>query len=129
MTLLLDTHTVLWFWWDDPQLSARAKALICDPANRKVVSIATPWEVAIKVSLKKLDIGGPYPGFFPQHMARTFFEWLHVTDAHLSAVAALPFHHRYPFDRLLASQALVEGIPLVSNDAIFDAYGVTRIWN
>ena len=50
MTLLLDTHTVLWFWFDDPQLSAAAKTLICDPSNRKVVSTATPWEVAIKVS-------------------------------------------------------------------------------
>ena len=74
MTLLLDTNTVLWFWWDDPQLSATAKALICDPANRKLVSTATAWEVAIKVSLKKLDIGGPYRGFFHQHMVRNNFE-------------------------------------------------------
>ncbi len=59
MTLLLDTHAVLWFWWADPRLSATAMALICDPANRKLVSPATAWEVAIKVSLAKLDIGGP----------------------------------------------------------------------
>ena len=129
MRLLLDTHTVLWFWWDDPQLSATAKALICDPANEKLVSPATPWEVAIKVSLGKLDIGGPYPGFFPQQMARSYFGWLETTDAHLSAVAALPFHHRDPFDRMIAAQALVDGIPLVSIDAIFDSYGVNRIWN
>ncbi len=58
MTLLLDTHTTLWFWWADPQLSSTAMALIVDPTNRKVVSPATAWEVAIKVSLKKLDIGG-----------------------------------------------------------------------
>jgi PIN domain nuclease of toxin-antitoxin system len=64
MTFLLDTHTVLWFWWDDPRLSATARALICDPANRKLVSLASAWEVAIKVNLKKLDIGGPYRGFF-----------------------------------------------------------------
>jgi PIN domain nuclease of toxin-antitoxin system len=63
VTLLLDTHAVLWFWWADPRLSSTAMALICDPANRKMVSPATAWEVAIKVSLAKLDIGGPYRSF------------------------------------------------------------------
>jgi PIN domain nuclease of toxin-antitoxin system len=128
VTILLDTHTILWFWWDDPQLSAAAKALILDPANRKLVSPATPWEVAIKVSLKKLDIGGPYQGFFPRQMALTNFDYLAVTDDHLAAVAALPFHHRDPFDRLIAAQAMTEGVPVVSADAAFDPYGVTRLW-
>jgi PIN domain nuclease of toxin-antitoxin system len=128
MTLLLDMHTVLWFWWDDPQLSATAKTLICDPTNRKLVSLATPWEVAIKVSLKKLDIGGTFQGFFPQHMVRTYFEWLHITDAHLSAVAGMPFHHKDPFDRLLIAQAKIENIPIVSMDSALDPYGVTRLW-
>jgi PIN domain nuclease of toxin-antitoxin system len=127
-TLLLDTHTVLWFWWDDPRLSATAKNLICDPNNRKLVSIATPWEVAVKVSRKKLDIGGPYRGFFDQHMIRTFFEWLHIATKHLDLVAELPFHHNDPFDRLIAAQGLSEGVPIVSADAQFNAYGVTRLW-
>lgn len=129
MKLLLDTQTVLWFWWDDPRLCARAKAAVSDPANQKFVSLATPWEVAIKVSLKKLDIGGPYPGFFRQHMARTNFDWLPFTEDHFNGLLAMPFHHRDPFDRLLISQARMEKLPLVSSDAIFDAYGVTRIWN
>jgi PIN domain nuclease of toxin-antitoxin system len=128
MTLLLDTHAVLWFWWADPQLSGTASAAISDPGNRKLVSPATPWEVAIKVSLKKLDLGGPYRGFFPQHMLRNNFEWLPITDDHLAGVVNLPFHHRDPFDRLPAAQALAEAIPLVSADATFDAYGVPRIW-
>jgi PIN domain nuclease of toxin-antitoxin system len=127
-TLLLDTHTVLWFWWDDPQLSATAKALICDPANRKVVSPATPWEVAIKVSLKKLDIGGSYQGFFPQHMLRNNFEWLSITDGHFALLTSLPFHHKDPFDRLLVAQAKWENLPIVSIDPAFDPYGVTRLW-
>ena len=127
-TLLLDTHTVLWFWWDDSRLSATAKALICDPANRKLVSMATPWEVAIKVSLKKLDLGGAYRGFFDQHMLRTYFEWLHIATKHLDHVAELPFHHNDPFDRLLVAQSLTETIPIVSADAQLDAYGVTRLW-
>jgi len=127
-TLLLDTHTVLWFWWDDSALSATAKALICDPANRKLVSLATPWEVAIKVSRKKLDIGGPYPGFFDQHMTRTYFEWLPIATKHLNYVADLPFHHADPFDRLIIAQAISEGISIVSADAQFDAYQITRHW-
>ena len=128
MTLLLDTHTVVWFWWNDPLLSAAARTAITDPSNRKLVSPATPWEVAIKVSLKKLDIGGPYRGFFPQHMTRNNFEWLPMTDDHFACLEALPFHHRDPFDRLLVAQAISDNIPLVSADRLFDAYTVTRIW-
>ena len=127
-TLLLDTHTVLWFWWDDPQLSAAAKALICDSANHKFVSMATPWEVAIKVSRKKLDIGGTFPGFFDQHMIRTYFEWLQIATKHLTIVADLPFHHSDPFDRLIVAQALSENIPIVSRDSQLDPYGITRLW-
>jgi PIN domain nuclease of toxin-antitoxin system len=128
MTLLLDTHTVLWYWWADPQLSATASTIISDPANRKLVSPATAWEVAIKVSLKKLDIGGPYLGFFPQHMIRNNFEWLPISDDHLACLVAIPFHHKDPFDRLLVAQSLIEGISLVSGDNLLDAYGVTRLW-
>jgi PIN domain nuclease of toxin-antitoxin system len=126
--LLLDTHTVLWFWWDDPQLSGTAKALICDPANRKLVSLATPWEVAIKVSRKKLTIGGMFSGFFDQHMVRTYFEWLPIATKHLDFVADLPFHHNDPFDRLIIAQARSEGLPVVSADPQFDPYGVQRYW-
>jgi PIN domain nuclease of toxin-antitoxin system len=128
VTLLLDTHTVLWFWWADPRLSAKAVELICDPANRKVVSPATAWEVAIKVSLKRLDIGGSYRGFFPQQMLRNNFEWLPVTDDHLAVVSSLSFHHRDPFDRLIIAQASWENIPVVGTDAIFDQYGIIRHW-
>jgi PIN domain nuclease of toxin-antitoxin system len=128
MRLLLDTQAVLWFWWNDSQLTTTALQLICDPGNQKLVSTATPWEIAIKVSLKKLDIGGPYQGFFPQHMLRNKFEWLFSTDAHLSALVDLPFHHRDPFDRLIIAQASVEQIPIVSADPQFDAYPVRRLW-
>lgn len=111
-----------------PRLSATATALICDPTNRKLVSPATAWEVAIKVSLKKLEIGGTYQGFFPQHMLRNNFEWLAIADAHLSSVSSLPFHHKDPFDRLLVAQAMTEAIPIVSVDVALDPYGVNRVW-
>jgi PIN domain nuclease of toxin-antitoxin system len=128
VTLLLDTHTTLWFWWADPQLSTTAMSLICDSANRKLVSPATAWEVAIKVSRARLDIGGPFRGLSPQHMLRCSFEWLPITDDHLAVVSTLPFHHKDPFDRLLIAQASWEDIPIVSADAAFDAYAVTRLW-
>lgn len=128
MKLLLDTQAVLWFWWDDPQLSATAKSLIRDPANRKLVSLATPWEVAIKISRKKLDIGGPLRGFFDQHMIRTNFDWLQITTKHLGHVSILPFHHSDPFDRLIVSQSATEGIPVVGIDSQFDSYGIVRLW-
>jgi PIN domain nuclease of toxin-antitoxin system len=128
MTLLLDTHSFLWFWWDDPQLSETAKQAICDPTHRKLVSMASCWEIAIKVSLKKLDLGAPYRGFIHQHMVRNNFELLQIADEHLAELVELPFHHKDPFDRLLVAQSLYEQIPIVSADPQFDAYRVTRIW-
>ena len=128
MNLLLDTQAILWFWWADSKLSSVASAAICDPTARKLVSPASPWEVAIKVSRKKLDIGGPFRGFFPQQMQRNNFVWLPILDDHLVELIDLPFHHKDPFDRLLIAQALTEKIPIVSADAQLDAYGVTRIW-
>ncbi len=128
MTLLLDTHTFLWFWWDDPQLSETGKQAICDPGNRKLISTASCWEIAIKVSLRKLDLGAPYRGFIHQHMVRNNFEMLQITDEHLAAVAELPFHHKDPFDRLLIAQSLAENVPLMSSDCLFDAYPIKRIW-
>jgi PIN domain nuclease of toxin-antitoxin system len=127
-TLLLDTHAVLWFWWDEAQLSATAKTLLCDPANRKLVSIASAWETAIKVSRKKLNLGGAFQGFFQQQMLRTCFEWLPVDIKHLELVAGLPFHHSDPFDRLLIAQCLADSLSIVSADSQFDYYGVTRLW-
>lgn len=128
MNLLLDTHTFLWFWWDDPKLSDAAKEVIIDPNNRKLISTASRWEVAIKVSLKKLDLGGPFRGFIPQHMLRNNFESLSITDDHLAALIELPFHHRDPFDRLLIAQARWDEMPIVSADEQLDAYGIERIW-
>ena len=128
MTLLLDTHSFLWFWWDDAQLSETAKQAVCDPTQRKLISTASCWEIAINVSRKKLDLGAPYRGFIHQHMVRNNFELLQITDEHLAWLVDLPFHHKDPFDRLLVAQTLYEQIPIVSVDPQFDAYGVTRIW-
>jgi PIN domain nuclease of toxin-antitoxin system len=126
--LLIDTHTMLWFFWDDRQLSARAKSLIEDADNRKLVSIASCWEIAIKVGLGKLDLGEPSRSFLPREIARNNFEMLPISLSHATMVEGLALHHHDPFDRLLIAQAMTEDIPLVSSDGIFDFYGISRLW-
>ena len=128
MRLLLDTHTFLWFTLGDPQISPAALAAINDPDNDKLVSPATYWEIAIKVSIGKLALGQSYEDFLHRGITLNGFGILHVEPRHSAVVATLPFHHKEPFDRLLIAQALSEDIPLVSNEALFDAYGVRRLW-
>jgi PIN domain nuclease of toxin-antitoxin system len=128
VTLLLDTHAFLWFVWDDPLLSATAKALIEDPSNRKLVSVASCWEIAIKAGLGKLTLGDPAAVFVPRELASNGFDLLDISLAHATAVELLPKHHKDPFDRLLIVQAQSEGAPIVSVDVAFDPYGVTRLW-
>jgi PIN domain nuclease of toxin-antitoxin system len=128
MNILLDTHAFLWFVWDDEQLSQTAKDTITDPNNRKLVSVASIWEIAIKVSLQKLDLGAPYLSFMQSQLAINLFEILPMRLDHGAEVSRLPFHHRDPFDRLMIAQAMWEQIPIVSADMAFDAYSVKRIW-
>lgn len=127
-TLLLDTQAMLWFLWDDPKLSADAKDRIEDANNRKLVSIASCWEVAIKVGLGKLDLGEPSGTFLPREIARNNFELLPISLKHATTVETLPLHHRDPFDRLLIAQAMVDGLQIIGADGAFDQYGVVRLW-
>jgi PIN domain nuclease of toxin-antitoxin system len=128
MKLLLDTHTLLWFLWADPRLSGLAHSLINDPANDVLVSVASCWEIAIKVGTGKLNLGESSRTYLPRELNRNAFGLLPITLDHATAVEMLLPHHRDPFDRLLVAQALAEGIPLVSGDAALDAYGVDRRW-
>jgi PIN domain nuclease of toxin-antitoxin system len=128
MDVILDTHTMIWFFQDDPQLSGRARALLEDPLIRKRVSIATCWEIAIKVGLGKLNLGAPTRPYLDQAIAGNNFDLLPISLDHTTAVEGLPLHHKDPFDRLLIAQAIIEGIPIVSVDLAFDAYPVSRIW-
>ena len=126
--LLLDTHAMLWFFWDDSQLSGAAKSLIENAENQKLVSIASCWEIAVKVGLRKLDLGESSRSFLSREIARNNFELLPISLEHATTVEDLSLHHRDPFDRLLAAQALVEVLSFVSADAVFDQYGVSRLW-
>ncbi len=113
MSLLLDSHAFLWFVWDDPTLSATAKALLEDPANDKFLSVASCWEIAIKVGLKKLNLGEPATTFLPR-LAANKFDLLAIELAHATFVETLPPHHKDPFDRLLVAQAMIEKVSLVA---------------
>ena len=128
MRLLLDTHTFLWFIMGDPKLSEKARALIEDTRNERLLSIASLWEMAIKHSVGKLSLGQPFEVLIPQQLERNSIEILPITVAHLTVVATLPFHHRDPFDRLLIAQAAVERLSVLTVDSAFDAYAVERLW-
>jgi len=128
MTLLLDTHTFLWFVLDDAQLSRQARTLIEDPANDVVVSPASYWEIAIKVRLGKLDLRSSYDDFMQRGILGNDFAILPIEPRHTSLLTTLPMHHRDPFDRLLVAQATVENFAIVSADEALDAYGVRRLW-
>ena len=128
MALLLDTHTFLWWTQDSSRLSRRARAAIGRPEEDCLVSIASCWEMAIKISLGRLTLPGSLDRFIAEQLAANGMRVLPLSLPHLAQVASLPFHHRDPFDRLLAAQALVEDLSLVSTDPVFKRYGVTRVW-
>ena len=128
MKILLDTHAFIWFVESNAKLSATAKALIENPNTEVKLSIASVWEMAIKVSTGKLAFTQPLDQFVPQQMRLNRIELLTLEMPHTFAIIGLPFHHRDPFDRILLAQSFIENMPLVSNDMAFDQYGVKRIW-
>ena len=128
MRLLLDTQAFLWFVLNDPRLSAYARALLVDPNNELLLSPASYWEIAIKVSIGKLTLHRSHEDFMDAVTVQHAFKILPILPTHTAKVIGLPFHHKDPFDRLLVAQALVESISIVSNDPALDAYGITRLW-
>lgn len=104
MKLLLDTHTFLWFIEDSPKLSAEAKGLLESEADL-LLSIASIWEMAIKISIGKLSLASPFDEFISEQLSKNTIKLFPIRLAHLGLVSTLPFHHRDPFDRLLNSAA------------------------
>jgi len=126
--LLLDTHSFLWFIGGSLSLSPKARALIEDADNQPFLSMASLWEMAIKLSIGRLSLGQPFETLIPEQMKLNGIELLQIEMPHIVAVASLPFHHRDPFDRLLVAQAIVEQMPIVSGDPAFDLYTIQRLW-
>ena len=128
MRQLLDTHSFLWFIMGSSRLSTKVQALIEDENNENLLSVASVWEMAIKYSLGKLNLSLPFDLFIKQQLNLNDIGLLDININHISVVAALPFHHRDPFDRLLIAQAMVERLPILSADSVFAAYGVELFW-
>src|SRR4051812_44229756 len=128
MNLLLDTHVILWFLANDPKLSQPARAAILDPANVRWASPISLVEIALKNRLGKLPLPAPFRVMFPASLLAADIHFLPIEADHIGPLTTLPLHHKDPFDRLIAATALVEVLRLVSVDATFDAYGVTRLW-
>ena len=128
MNILLDTHAFLWFVDNNLKLSNTARVVIEASENHPFLSIASLWEIAIKISLGKVELEQSYEEFISQQLAINGIGILNITIEHTAAVATLPFHHRDPFDRLLAVQSRIEKMSLVSADPAFDRYDIQRIW-
>jgi PIN domain nuclease of toxin-antitoxin system len=106
----------------------KARALIEDLNNEKLISKASLWEMAIKVSIGKLILADRFDELIPKQIVLNGFDLLNIEMRHVCVVANLPFHHRDPFDRLLIAQSMAEQFPIVSNDSKFDDYQVHRLW-
>lgn len=124
MRLLLDTHTLLALLSSDYPLSSDAQAAMGRPDAELIASAVNVWEIAIKRSVGKLTT----PEDLIERVGEAGAELLSITSRHAHAVAALPFHHRDPFDRLLIAQAKLEGCAIVTRDPAFVAYGVPVVW-
>ncbi|MBI3650108.1 MAG: type II toxin-antitoxin system VapC family toxin [Acidobacteria bacterium] len=127
MKLLIDTHTFLWFILDSANLSDDALDLLESDADL-LISIASLWEIAIKVSIGKLMLPQSYNKFIAQQLKVNSIDKLPIRLSHLTMVSTLPLHHRDPFDRMIIAQAIVENLPLVSADTAFDSYPIKRLW-
>ncbi|MFB8788201.1 MAG: type II toxin-antitoxin system VapC family toxin [Potamolinea sp.] len=128
MRLLLDTHIFIWYILDNRKISPTVRALIDDQDNEILLSIASIWEMAIKHSSGKLSFGMPFELFIEQQLSVNTIELLKINLDHINVVASLPFHHRDPFDRLLIAQTMVEQIPILSADSVFDNYLIERLF-
>jgi PIN domain nuclease of toxin-antitoxin system len=126
--LLLDTHTFLWFLGGHRSLSSRARRSIESSRNEKYLSIASVWEMAIKLGLGKLKLAVPLRDTVEAGVAECGIALLAVDRDHALAVAELPWHHGDPFDRLLVAQAQAEDLRIVTRDDAFDEYDVSRLW-
>ncbi|MDR2560457.1 MAG: type II toxin-antitoxin system VapC family toxin [Holophagales bacterium] len=127
MKLLLDTHTALWWANEQEKFSPQVKAIMLNEEHRFFFSIASAWEIAIKVSVGKLAIVGGIRAFFAK-MGNSPISLLQVTQQHLEIVEALPFIHRDPFDRLLVAAAKAEGMTILTADGNIHKYDVPTVW-
>jgi PIN domain nuclease of toxin-antitoxin system len=125
---LVDAHVLIWAVDAQEKLSPGADTALRTVDNELLLSAGTIWEIALKVGLGKLRLTLPYRQWMERVVADLGVTVLPVTVAYAAVQASLPRHHGDPFDRLLVAQAQVERVPVVSNDPLFDQYGIDRVW-
>jgi PIN domain nuclease of toxin-antitoxin system len=128
MRCLLDTHALLWWLFDDPKLSARAREAISEPQNEILVSAASAWEISTKHRLGKLPEAGDVAQRLPIYVRQARFTELPISIEQAQVAGDLPGPHRDPFDRMLIAQAKLLTVPVVSVDPVFRDYGSTVLW-
>jgi PIN domain nuclease of toxin-antitoxin system len=128
LRVLLDSHTLLWWILDHPDLTPAAREAISGTDNSVLVSAASAWELAIKFRAGRLPEAGDLVSNFPIEIEQEGFQLLPISAEHGIRAGLLPGPHKDPFDRMLIAQSQAEDIPIISNEAIFGAYGVRRLW-
>jgi PIN domain nuclease of toxin-antitoxin system len=128
MKYLLDTHAYLWATQAEANLNQSVRDAISNEDNDVFLSIASLWEIAIKVSLGKLHLDTAFRTLAIEMPITFGLKPLEIAPQHLILVSQLPFHHRDPFDRLLVAQCLADDMTILSNDTVLDSYGVERLW-
>lgn len=126
--VLLDTHALLWWLFDDPKLSRRARQTIADPDTEALVSSASAWEIATKHRIGKLPEAGDVAVKLPTYLRTARFAELPISVEHALRAGQLPGPHRDPFDRMLIAQATIENLRIVTDDPVFRDYGVQVLW-
>ncbi len=128
MQFLLDTHVLIWLLEGNKNLSNVAKATIEDENNSLYLSVASLWEITIKLSLGKLDLQISIEDMVESFLIPSGIEILPIEIGHLSILRELPLHHRDPFDRLIISQAKADELTLISTDGVFTQYSLKLLW-
>jgi len=128
MKYLMDTHAILWISNDDSRLTKKVREIFLNADSEILISLASIWEMAIKISLKKLRVKNSLNYFVDNDISNNNIKIMNIELDHLVYISNLPLHHRDPFDRLIISQAIKEKLPIISADSFFDLYPIKRIW-
>ena len=128
MNLLLDTHAFIWWLTDQSRLSARSLQALMNNDNTVTLSVASIWEMTIKLKIGKLSVVGDLKDIVQQQVQVNRIQLLAISSVHALKTLDLPLHHRDPFDRMLIAQALSEEMTLITTDASMTAYGVNVLW-
>ncbi|MBS4028446.1 MAG: type II toxin-antitoxin system VapC family toxin [Ignavibacteriales bacterium] len=128
MKYLIDSHAFLWYEFGSQQLPQRVVDIIDNEENVVFLSLASVWEIGIKVNIGKMKLIEPLNNFVRRQILEYDYRLMEISFEHIIEAVSFPLHHRDPFDRLLVAQCKIENLPVISNDTMLDKYGVERIW-